>query len=187
MHLDGRIFPRPGKLLAQRVPHRDGRGIDDVPVLHATERARQIDLLRPGVGQRMLGQRLHEPFQGLVEPPIEGGPRHVGHLKLQIRAQDVRLVGPTRRPRRDHHRAHEHPKVQLALSLDHAALLAETVDLLLRQYRLEDLPHLVTCHGLPSTPSPHAMMLSMLLRGRVEHGAAPASSGTAAHSPETIA
>jgi hypothetical protein len=93
------------------------------------------------------GQRLHASCQGLVEPPIAGGPCHVRHLKLQIRAQDVRLIGAPRRPSRDHHNPHEHPEVELAFSLDHAEWLAERLHLLLRQDRLEHFPYLVTGHG----------------------------------------
>ena len=38
MRLERRIRPRPGKLLAQSVPHRYRRRIDDVPVRDPTER-----------------------------------------------------------------------------------------------------------------------------------------------------
>src|SRR5882724_2807025 len=164
MHLERRVVPRPGKLLAQGVTYRNRRRIDDIPVGHATQRARQIHLLRPGVGQRTVGKHLHALFQGLIEPPIEGGTRHMGHLTLQIGAQDVRLISPTRRPGRDHHRPHEHPQVQFALSLHHAELLAEAVDLLLWQDRLEDLPHLITGHGLALHAIPSFRMRSLLLR-----------------------
>ena len=86
VHLEGGITSRPGILLDQRVADRDRRGIDTLPVGHVTERPRQIDLLRPGVGQGPVGQGRHAPCQRRTEPPIAGGPRHVGHLTLQRRA-----------------------------------------------------------------------------------------------------
>jgi hypothetical protein len=148
MYRDGGVVPRPRKCLTPGVTHRDRRGIDAVPILHATKRTRQINLLCPGVGQGPLGQGFHALLQANVEPPVAGGPRHVWHLTLQVRAQDIRLVGSPRCPRRDHQRPHEHPEVQLALSLNDAKLLAEPVDLLPGPHRLEDLSHLVTRHGL---------------------------------------
>jgi len=148
MHLDGGVVPSPRKCLTQGVTPRDRRGIDDVPILHATKRTSPIDRLRLSVRQGPLGQGFHELFQGHVAPPLEGGSRHVGHLTLQIRAQDIRLVGSPRCPRRDHHGPHAHPEVQLALSRNDAKRCAEPVKLLLGQHRLEDLPYLITCHGL---------------------------------------
>ena len=58
------IVPSPGKLLAQGVTHPDRRGIDNVPILHTTERSGQIDLLRMGVGEPPLGQGLHPCSSG---------------------------------------------------------------------------------------------------------------------------
>jgi hypothetical protein len=130
MYLDGGVVPSPWKFLTHGLTHRDRGGIDDGPILHATQRTRQIDLLRPGIRQGQLGQAFHELLQGNVEPPVEGGPRHMRHLKLYGRAQDVLLLGSPRRPRRDHRGSHEHPEVQLALSRTDAELLAELVDLL---------------------------------------------------------
>ena len=89
-----------------------------------------------------------------------------GHLTLQIRAQDIRLIGAAGRPGRDHHGPHEHPEVQLALPLDHAELLAEAVDFLLGQHVLEDLPHLVTGHGLPL----HAVFSWLVLLSSLRRG-----------------
>lgn len=130
MHLECRVLPGPRKLLAQGVADRDRRRIDYVPILDPTERSRQIDLLGAGIGQSPVGQGGHEPFERLVEPPLEGGTRHAGDFTLQIRAQRIRLVGTAWRPGRDYHSPHEHPEVQLALSRDHAERLAEAADLL---------------------------------------------------------
>jgi hypothetical protein len=86
MHLDGGIASRSGELLKQRLAHRDGRGIDNVPVRHPAQGTRQVHRLGARIGQGTLGQDRHEPFQGLIEPPIEGGTCYVRHFKFQVRA-----------------------------------------------------------------------------------------------------
>jgi hypothetical protein len=88
----------------------------------------------------------------------------MGHLTLQIGAQDIRLLGPTRRPGRDHHRPHEQPQVQFAPSRHHAARLAEAVDRLLWPSRLEDLAPRITSHGLALDAIPACLLRSRLLR-----------------------
>jgi len=146
MDLERCILPSPRKLLPQGITNLDRGGIDAVPVLHATERPRQIDLLCPSIGQGVVSQDCHEPFEGLVEPPIESRAGHFGHLKLEIRPQDVCLVGPTRCPGREHHRPHQHPQMQLTLPLDHAELHAQAIDFLLRQDRLNHLLYVLSRH-----------------------------------------
>jgi hypothetical protein len=96
------------------------------------EGARQSDRLRPRIRQRLLRQRLHEPFEGRIEPPIERRARHPWDLRLEVGRQDVRLIGAARGPRRDDHRPHPHHQVPLTLSLEHPPLLAQAVHLLLR-------------------------------------------------------
>ena len=130
MYLDRGVLPSAGKLLAQGIADPDGRGIDDIPILHATQWSRQIDLLRPGIGNGALCQGRHEPFEGRIEPPVEGQPCDWWHLTLQVGPQDVGLIGPARRSRRDHHGPDQHPQVQCAWSLDHATLHAEAVVLI---------------------------------------------------------
>ena len=105
-------------------------------------------LARSGAGGAGgLGQRLHEPFEGLVKSPIERRSCDLRHLKLQIRPQHICLVCSPQRPRRDYHGPHQHFEVPFALSLNHAELLAEAVDFWMEQSGIEDLPHLVTRHG----------------------------------------
>src|SRR5882724_5121190 len=164
MHLNRRVGSGPGKVSEQGISNRHRRGIDDVPVLHSTQRSRQIDLLRLSIRQGALRQRRHTLLEGRVEPPIERRTRDLWHRKLQVGAQDVCLIGAAWRPRRNDHRPHQHPEVQFALPLDHPALLAQAVYLLLRQHRLEDLAHLVTCHGLSPRYGPSCPVLPMLLR-----------------------
>ena len=62
MDLEGRVVPGPGTLLKQGIADGDGRGIDDVPVLHPAEGPRQIDLLCPCVGEGSVGQGRHARF-----------------------------------------------------------------------------------------------------------------------------
>jgi hypothetical protein len=148
MHLKRRIVAGPRELPKKRVTDLDGRGVDDVPILHPAEGAWQIDLLDARIGQRPLGQGLHELFERLVEPPIERRARDAWHLGLQVGAQDVCLIGTARRPRRDDHRPHQHPDLQLALPLDHATLLTQAYNLLLREQLLKHRAYVVACHGL---------------------------------------
>jgi len=101
------------------------------------------------------------------------------HLKFQVRAQHIGLIGAPWRPGRDHHAAHEHPEVELALSLNHTELLAERLDLLLGQYRLEDLPYFVTGHGFsPHAVPSHVCCFQDASGGRVEDAGTPESSRT---------
>jgi hypothetical protein len=64
-----------------------------------------------------------------------------------------------RHPRRDRHGPHRRFEVPLALSLNHAELLAEALDLRLEQQGLADLPHLVTCRGLSLRYIPSCLVL----------------------------
>jgi hypothetical protein len=139
MHLDGCIVPRPGQRLAQRVVDRDGRGIDHGPVRHVAEGSRQINLLHLGVGQGQVGQRRHAPLEGHLEPPIASGTRDVGHLTLQIRAQNVRLIGT--------------PGVS-----------AETIMARMNIPRFSLRCHSITLHGLSLRSVPSCPVLLMPLR-----------------------
>jgi hypothetical protein len=105
-------------------------------------------------------------FEGRIDPPIERRARAPWPLTLQAGTPDVRLIGAAWRPRRHDHGPHPHPEVPGALSLDHPALLAQAVHLALRQHRLEDLAHLVTCHRLPLRVVPSCPMLQCLCAGR---------------------
>lgn len=139
MDVDRRVIASPRNVLDQRIADRHRRGIHDVPVLHPAEGSWPIDLLRPCIRQGTLRQRRHTLFEGRVEPPRERRARDPWHLTLQVGAQDVCLIGAAWRPRRNDHGPHQHSEVQFALSLDHPALLAQAVNLVLRQHRLEDL------------------------------------------------
>jgi hypothetical protein len=148
MDLERRVVPGPGTRLEQGIADGDGRGIDEVPVLHPTEGPRQIDLLRPCVGEGSVGQGRHELFEWFVEPPIACCACDSGHLTFQIGSQDVCLIGAARGPCGHHHRPHQHPEIQLALALDDSPLLAQAVHLLLRQQRLKHRAYIIPCHGL---------------------------------------
>ena len=154
MDLDRRVVASSGKVVEQGIADRHRRGINDVPILYPAQGAWQVDLLGPGVRQGALRQGRHTLLEGHIEPPIERGARDPWHFTLQVGAQDIRLIGAARRPRRNDHRPHQRPKVQLALPLDHPALLAQTINLLLRQHRLEHGPHVVACHVLSPSDSP---------------------------------
>jgi hypothetical protein len=93
MPFDGGAISSPRKSLTQGVTHRDRRGIDEARILHATKRTRQVDLLSPSVRQGPLGQGFHELFQGHIESLVERGPRSACHLTLQVRTQDLHMVG----------------------------------------------------------------------------------------------
>jgi hypothetical protein len=108
MALERRLVPGPRTRLAQGVTHRDRRGINEVPILHATERCGQLDLLRSGLGQRARGQGRHTLFERRLKPPIASGTRHVGDCTLQRRPQPIRLIGAAWGPGRDHHGPHAH-------------------------------------------------------------------------------
>jgi hypothetical protein len=147
MHLERRIRPSAGTLLTQGVTHPDRRGIDDVPILHATEWSRHIDWLRSGISDGTLRQSRHEAFEGLSEPPLEGRPCDRWHLTLQVGPQDVGLIGPARRSRRDDYGPDQHPQVQLAWPLDHATRHAEAVDLISGQHGFEHAAYILSCHA----------------------------------------
>jgi hypothetical protein len=169
MHLERGRLPRARKLSAPGVSDGDCRGIDDVPVLDLRQEARQIDLW--GAGIRQGG---HELFEGCIEPAIEGGTGDSWSLTLPIRAQDIRLVHPTRRAGRDDHGAHQSPEVQLALPLHHPAWHAQSVDGLAWQNRLKHLAHVLACHV--RSPSVRSLGCSPVHRLRgVDHAPTLAS------------
>ena len=93
MPFDGGVISSPRKSLTQGVTHRDRRGIDEARILHATKRTRQVDLLSPRICQGPLGQGFHELFQGHIESLVESGPRRACHLTLQVRTQDLHMIG----------------------------------------------------------------------------------------------
>jgi hypothetical protein len=116
-----------------------------------------------------LRQGLHEPFEGLVEPPIEGGPCHPGYFKLQIGPQDICLVGPAWRPSRDDHGPDEHPEVQFALPLDDTERLTQAVNLILGQHLLEHLAYFISGHIRSLLCLPLSLAISMHPSRGVEH------------------
>src|SRR5262249_38051893 len=100
MPFERSVLAGPGELRAQGLANSDGGGIDNVPILDPTKGPRQIDLLCPSIGQSSVGSGRHEVFEGFIEPPRESGACDLGDLKLQIRPQHVRLVGPAWGPGR---------------------------------------------------------------------------------------
>ena len=139
MALERRLRSRPGQRLPQGVTDLDRGGIDAVPVLHATARPRQIDLLCPSLGQGVVRQDGPQPCEGLGEPPRERRAGHAGPLTLERRPQEVGLGGPARCPGRDHHRPHPQPQRPLALPLHHTERPAQAIDVRLWQDRLKHL------------------------------------------------
>jgi hypothetical protein len=151
MHVDRRSVASPRTGIQQGLANRYGRGIHDGPVLHSTQRSRQIARRRLSSPQGAFGQRRHTRFEGCVEPPLARCPCDLWHCKLQGGTPDVGWLGAAWRPRRHDPRPHQQPEVPLARPLDHPARLAQAFELLLRPHRLEDLAHLVTWHG-PAPP-----------------------------------
>jgi hypothetical protein len=169
MHLDRGVRPCPGQLLAHGVTDGDCGGIAHIPVLDHPEDTRQIDPRRPGIAQSLVGQGRHEPFEGLIEPAVEGRARHRGHLKFQIRPQDIGLVGPARRPGGDDHGPYPHSEVQFALPLDAATFPAEPVDGLLRPDGLEPLAYVFSRHVCSPQNLQHALVRPVNLLGGGAH------------------
>jgi hypothetical protein len=131
-----RVIAGPRALLAPRVVDLDRGGIDDGPILHPTERARQLDRRRPRRRQSPRRPRRPEPLARRGAPPLARGARDAWHFRRQGGAQDVGLISAARRPGRHDPRAPQHREVQLARSRDHATRLAPVVQLILRQHLL---------------------------------------------------
>ena len=96
--LERRVVPGPGTLLDPGIADGDGCGIDDVPVLHPTDRSGQIDLWCPCVGEGAVGQGRHELFEWFVEPLIECCVRDPGAPHIPDRR--ARCLPDRRRPLR---------------------------------------------------------------------------------------